>query len=129
MFSQAVDTQQLLVDVQLDIQDGNNKDAKQLADELLASANATRTAIDSMPAWSDGFTTLVAVADVMDLASRAGTEYHAWFADGKEAALRRAKGLRKQNGAAVPDANTLLTGLADKGIFCQGTTLELEAPG
>jgi hypothetical protein len=129
MFGQAVDTQQLLVDVQLDIQDGNNKDAKQLANELLQSANATRSAIDSMPVWSDGFTTLVAVADLMDLASRAGTEYHSWFADGRQAALRRAKDLRKQNGAAVPDANTLLAGLADKGITCQGTPLQLEAPG
>ncbi len=129
MFVHAVDAQQLLVDVQLDIRDGNNKDAKALAAELVQAANAAHDAAGAIPNWSDGFTTLVAVADLMDLAARAGTEYQAWFANGKDAALRRAKDLRSQNGAAVPQANTDLTALAGKGITCQDTPLVLEAPG
>jgi hypothetical protein len=129
MFVQAVDAQQLLVDVQKDIADGNNKDAKALANELTQAANAAHDAAGTIGNWADGFTTLVAVADLMDLAGRAGTEYQAWFADGKQAALRRAKDLRSQNGAAVPQVNTELAGLADKGITCQDTPLVLEAPG
>lgn len=129
MFVQAVDAQQLLVDVQKDIQDGNNKDAKRLANELTAAANSAHDAAGAIPNWSDGFATLVAVADLMDLAGRAGTEYQAWFSDGKQAALRRAKDLRSQNRAAVPQANTDLSELAAKGINCQDTPLVLEGPG
>ncbi len=129
MFTQAVDAQQLLIDVQLDIQDGNTDDAKLLADELTQTANAARDATGTMSDWSDGNATVVAVAGLMDLASRAGTEYQSWFADGKRAALNRAKDLRLQNGGQVPDANTDLAGLAGKGITCQGTPLVLEAPG
>ncbi|MEP7361027.1 MAG: hypothetical protein ABI744_05540 [Chloroflexota bacterium] len=129
MLTQAVDAQQLLVDVQLDIQDGNDKDAKVLAADLTRTANAARDASGTMTDWSDGNPTVVAIASLMDLASRAGTEYQSWFADDKRAALRRAKDLRHQNDAQVPEANADLAALADKGISCQDTPLELEAPG
>lgn len=129
MFTQAVDAQQLLVDVQLDIQDGRSDEAKVLADELTQTANSARDASGTITDWSDGNATVVAIVGLMDLASRAGIEYQSWFADGKQAALRRAKDLRLQNGAQVPDANSDLAALADKGISCQDTPLVLEAPG
>jgi hypothetical protein len=65
----------------------------------------------------------------MDLGARAGTEYHSYFADGKRAALRRARDLRSQNGSQVPTVNTQLATLADLGLSCAGTPLVLEAPG
>jgi hypothetical protein len=129
MFTQAVDAQQLLVDVQRDIQDGNTKDAKQLANELTQTANSAQAAAGTVPDWADGNATVVVIAGLMDLASRAGTEYQAFFSSDKQAALRRAKDLRAQNGQQVPDANTDLAGLADKGLACQDTPLVLEAPG
>ena len=129
MFTQAVDAQQLLVDVQKDIADGNDHDAQLLADELVQSANGSRDAVGSIADWSDGNAAVVAVAGLMDLASRSGTEYQAWFTDGKSGSLRRAKDLRLQNGAAVPDVNTSLAALTDTGLSCQNTPLVLEAPG
>ncbi|MEP7379732.1 MAG: hypothetical protein ABI725_09260 [Chloroflexota bacterium] len=128
MFSQAVDAQQLLVDVQLDIDDGKNHDARLLVDELIQSAGAATDAIATLPDWPDGQPVVVGIAGLMDLASRAGTEYHAWFARGKRAALGRAADLRTENGGQVPEANTHLAALADQGLACQDTPLVLEAP-
>lgn len=128
MFSQAVDAQQLLVDVQLDIDDGKNHDARLLADELVQSAGAATDAIAGLPDWPDGQPAVVGIAGLMDLASRAGTEYHSWFADRKRAALGRAAALRTENGGMVAAVNTDLSELADQGLTCQGTSLVLEAP-
>jgi hypothetical protein len=128
MFAQAIDAQQLLVDVQLDIQDGNNHDARLLADELINSAKGATASIATLPAWTDAQSTVTAIGGLMDLGSRAASEYHAWFADGKAAALRRARDLRTQDGGQVPDVNTDLAALAAKGLACQDTPLVLEAP-
>ena len=129
MFSQAVDAQQLLVDVERAMADGDNHDARLLADELTQSATGAEDAIAAMPEWSDAMTTLIAIAGLMDLGSRAGIEYHAWFADGKRAALRRARDLRTENGTQVPGANQGLADLAEAGLACQIMPLVLEAPG
>jgi hypothetical protein len=72
---------------------------------------------------------VVAIAGLMDLGERAGTEYHAWFANGKKAALRRARALRLENGAQVPGANAGLARLANAGLTCPDVPLVLEAPG
>ncbi|MDL2335161.1 MAG: hypothetical protein QFC55_03920 [Chloroflexota bacterium] len=129
MFSQAVDAQQLLVDVQLDIDDGKNHDARLLAGELIQSAGAATDAITTLPDWPDGQPVVVGIAGLMDLASRAGDEYHSWFADGKRAALGRAQALRSENGGQVAEVNGDLAALADQGLNCQGTSLVLEAAG
>jgi hypothetical protein len=128
MFSQAVDAQQLLVDVQLDINDGKKRAARLLADELIQSAGAATDAIAAMPVWPDGEPAVVGIAGLMDLASRAGTEYHSWFADRKRAALNRAVNLRTENGSQVPAVNTDLAQLADQALTCPDTPLVLEAP-
>lgn len=127
-FSQAVDAQQLLVDVQLDIDDGKNHDARLLTDELIQSAGAATDAIAAMPDWAGGQPVVVGIAGLMDLASRAGTEYHAWFAKGKRAALERATNLRLENGGQVTAVNGDLADLAGMGLSCGAIPLELEAP-
>jgi hypothetical protein len=128
MFARAVDAQQLLVDVERAMAEGENRDARLLADELIASANAAVDAINALPAWSNATATVVAIAGLMDLGERAGAEYHAWFANGRKAALRRARDLRSENGAQVPGANAGLADLADAGLTCQDLRLMLEAP-
>jgi hypothetical protein len=128
MFSQAVDAQQLLVDVQLDIDDGKRRDARLLADELIQSAGAATDAIGALPVWPGGQPAVVGIAGLMDLASRAGTEYHSWFADRKQAALGRAGALRTENGGQVAAVNTDLARLAALGLSCGEVALELEAP-
>jgi hypothetical protein len=129
MFVQAVDAQQLLVDVERALDEGANRDARLLADELIQSASAGVDAVAGMPTWADATATVVAIAGLMDLGKRAGTEYHAWFANDKKAALRRARVLRLENGAQVPAANDGLADLADAGLACQDVPLVLEAPG
>lgn len=129
MFVQAVDAQQLLVDVERALEEGANRDARLLADELIQSAGGAVDAIATLPEWADATATVVAIAGMMDLGERAGTEYHAWFAKDKQAALRRARDLRLENGIQVPAANDGLTDLATAGLTCQDVPLVLEAPG
>jgi hypothetical protein len=128
MFAQAVDAQQLLVDTQLDINDGDNHDAHLLAVELTDSANGATQAIATLPSWPDAQNAVTAIGGLMDLASQAGLAYQSWFTDGKRTSLVRAKGLRTQNGGQVPDANTDLAALAGVGLTCPDTPLVLEAP-
>ena len=129
MFAQAVDAQQLVVDVERAIDEGDNHDARLLADELIVSANGAVDAISTLPEWNGANATVIAIAGLMDLGERSGAEYHAWFANGRKAALRRARDLRTENGTLVPDVNTSLARLADSGLACQDLPLVLEAPG
>jgi hypothetical protein len=129
MFVQAVDAQQLLVDVERALDEGANRDARLLADELIVSAGGATDAIAALPEWSDATATVVAIAGLMDLGERAGEEYHAWFANGKRAALRRARDLRQENGTQVPAANEGLAEVAGAGLACPDWPLVLEAPG
>jgi hypothetical protein len=129
MFVQAVDAQQLLVDVERALDEGANRDARLLADELILSSSAAVDAIAALPDWSGATATVIAIAGLMDLGERAGTEYHAWFANGRKAALRRARDLRLENGTLVLGANDGLADLANAGLTCQDVQLVLEAPG
>lgn len=129
MFGQAVIAQQLLVDVERAMAEGDDHDARLLADELTQTATDTADLIGSLPDWPDGDGAVVGIAGLMDLGARAGTEYHSWFADGKRAALRRARDLRTENGGQVPITNTELAALADLGLTCPDMPLVLEAPG
>ena|SRR5687767_6240661 len=52
VFAQAVDAQQLLVDVERALDEGANRDARLLADELIQSAGAATDAIAVLPDWS-----------------------------------------------------------------------------
>jgi hypothetical protein len=128
MLAMAVDAQQLLVDVQRDIDDGKRHDARLLADELTQVAHEATDLIGALPEWPDGQPAVVAIAGLMDLGARAGAEYHAWFANRKQAALRHARQLRTENGGQVPEANADLAELAAAGLGCGDTPLELEAP-
>lgn len=129
MFRQAVDAQQLVVDVERALAEGANRDARLLAGELVVSARAGVDAIAALPEWSGATATVVAIAGLMDLGERAGTEYQAWFANRRPAALRRARDLRLENGTQVPGANAGLALLADAGLTCPDVPLVLEAPG
>jgi hypothetical protein len=128
MFDEAVIAQQLVVDVERAMAEGNNHDARLLADELAAEASFTTEKLTAMSPWADAETATVGIAALMDLGGRAAGEYHTFFADDKRPALRRARALRTENGAEVPGVNVDLAALADVGLSCPGTPLELEAP-
>ena len=129
MFEQAVIAQQLLVDVERAMAEGDNHDARLLADELVQVATDTTDLIGGLVDWSPAQGAVAGIAGLMDLGARAGTEYHSWFADDRRAALRRARDLRTENGTQVPTTNTELADLADLGLTCPDTPLVLEAPG
>lgn len=128
MFDEAIIAQQLVVDVERAMAEGNTHDARLLADELTLTADHATELLGALPSWPQAESAVVGIAVLMDLGSRAGTEYHSWFNDGKRAALRRARALRGENGSKVPVVNEDLQALADAGLTCPGTSLSLESP-
>lgn len=128
MFDEAIIAQQLVVDVERAMAEGNTHDAQLLADELTLTADHATELLAALPIWPQAESAVVGIAALMDLGSRAGTEYHSWFSDGKRAALRNARALRAENGTKVPVVNEDLQALADAGLSCPGTSLSLEAP-
>jgi hypothetical protein len=128
MFNEAVIAQQLVVDVERAMDEGNNQDARLLADELVLEATAATELLTGMTPWADAESASVGIAALMDLAGRAGNEYHAWFEKGKRSDLRQARALRRENGNEVPAVNSDLEALAEVGLSCPGNELVLEAP-
>ncbi|MEP7158488.1 MAG: hypothetical protein ABI797_03600 [Chloroflexota bacterium] len=128
MFTDAVIAQQLVVDVERALDEDNTRDARLLADELSAVAAHTSELLLALTPWPDAETTSVGIAALMDLGGRAAAEYQTFFAKDRRPALRRARALRQENGAGVPDVNEELAALADMGLTCPGNPLELEAP-
>jgi hypothetical protein len=129
MFNEAVVAQQLIVDIERAMDEDNNRDARLLADELSAEAAYTTELLTGLSPWPDAESVSVGIAALMDLGGRAAGEYHTFFAQDKRPALRRARALRDENGAQVPDVNDELQALADIGLSCPGNPLVLEAPG
>jgi hypothetical protein len=127
-FNEAVVAQQLVVDIERAMDEGDSRDARLLADELVAEAAFTTELLTGLSPWPDAESASVGLAALMDLGGRAGAEYHTFFTQDKRPALRRARALRDENGAEVPDVNQDLAALAEVGLTCAGTPLELEAP-
>jgi hypothetical protein len=128
MFNEAVIAQQLVVDIERALDEGNRHDARLLADELIATANNATELLVALPAWPEADETGTAIAALMDLATQTGNEYHDYFTNDKRAALRRARDLRRQDADQVPPTNEQLGALAELGLACPGTDLLLESP-
>lgn len=128
MFANAIDAQQLIVDVERALSDNARKDAKGLARDLNDSATQATDQIAALPAWSTADQALAEVGKLMDYGTRAAAQYTKYFKDGTKSALRQARSLRRKDGAEVPAANSALTVLADAGLVCPGHALQLESP-
>ena len=96
MFNEAIIAQQLVVDVERAMAEGNTRDARLLADELTLTADHATELLAALSGWPQAESAAVGIAALMDLGSRAGIEYHSWFNDGKRAALRNARALRTE---------------------------------
>ncbi len=128
MLDSAITAQQLIVDVERAISDGATKDAKGLARDLADSAGQTTQLIAALPGWDPAGEALAQISGLMDYDTQAAAKYTAYFKDGTKAALRQARLLRRKDGAAVPQTNTALALLADKGVACPKHALQLESP-
>ncbi len=128
MFAEARIAQELIVDIERALDEGATRDARGLARELRQVAQNATVLIDEIPTWDEAAEALLGVATLLDLGDRAAAEYDVYLAEDLRAALRRARGLRRDNGDAVPETNRALDALVEAGLACPDGPLTLESP-
>lgn len=128
MLTDAIIVQELIVDIERAMEEGDVRDARGLARDLTATAGGTLTLIEQVPEWSGGAQALTAIAALVDAGVQMGPEYEQYLTDESRAALRRARNLRRENARGVPAANEELDSLILGGVTCPGITLHLESP-
>jgi hypothetical protein len=128
MLTEAVIVQELVVDIERAMEEGDVRDARGLARDLTATAAAALALIEQVPEWQGGDQALTAITTLIDLGARMGPEYEQYLTDESRAALRRARNLRGDNRRAVPAANEELDSLILGGVACPDVALRLESP-
>ncbi len=126
VFAEAVLAQELVIDVERALDDGDVRDARGLARELREVTAEVTTLLADLPDWDPGQQATLEVAALIDLGSRSGDAYGTYFVDGSRQALRRARTLRREISKATPGANENLAELEGLGITCEGLALKLE---
>lgn len=128
LMSDAVVAQELVIDVERALAEDAVSDAAGLANELTLIAAHGAEILPGVPAWEPATESLGQVEALLALDAQTGAEYVTYFADNKRAALKRARALASEIEVALPDANAALAGLAELGVSCPGTALQLELP-
>lgn len=126
--TEAVIAQELVIDVERAIDEDADRDAMGLARELALVATGASQLLADLPEWDGGGEVVAGLAALMDLGVRAGAEYETHLDNNRRPPLRRARALRREIGDAVPQVNEQLQALADAGLACPGTPLQLESP-
>jgi hypothetical protein len=126
--TEAIIVQELVVDVERAMEEGDVRDARGLARDLTATASGALALSQQVPEWQGGAQAVGAIATLADLGARMGPEYEQYLTDESRAALRRARNLRGDNRRAVPAANDELDSLTLGGVSCPGVELRLESP-
>ena len=127
LFADAVVAQELVIDVERALDEEDFRDARLLARDLRDITADATTLLADLPAWEPAAQTTTQIANLIDLGTRAGTEYGAYFGADLRA-LRRARNLRREILDRTPAANEALAELAALGIVCEGQPLVLERP-
>ena len=128
MFTEARIAQELLVDIERALDEGDTRDARGLARELRQVAQDATVLIDEIPDWDGSADVLLDIATLLDLGGQAAAEYDTYLGDDSRPALRRARGLGRENAETVPGANSGLEDLTAAGVECPDGRLILESP-
>lgn len=126
LLGETVIAHELVIDVQRALDEGNQRDARLLAQELRDTAAAAQQSLAELADWQPAEDAVLAITTLLDLDARAGEQYGQHFAENSRAALRRARSLRREVAAEVPEANTELASLGQSGLSCPGINLQLE---
>jgi hypothetical protein len=126
VFADAVDAQELVIDIERAIAEENARDARGLARDLRnVTADATAL-LAEVPVWEPGQPATDAIAELIALGAQAGEAYGRGFNDESRDAIRDARRLRRQIANKTPAANEALAELSAAGISCEGYDLKLE---
>ena len=128
LMTDAVVAQELLVDIERAMGEDALRDARLLAHELSLIATHAGELVPDVPDWQPAQDALADLATLMELDAQAAAEYLTYFQNERRPALRRARAARDEVASQLPGANDNLQVLADLGISCPGTPLQLESP-
>jgi hypothetical protein len=127
VFADAVDGQQLVIDVERAIGEENFRDARGLARDLREVSADGTTLLADVPEWDQGKPALDSITELIALHVQAGDAYGSALGNNPPRnALRDARRLRRQIGTKTPAVNDALADLAALGIACEGYDLQLE---
>jgi len=127
VFADAVDGQQLVIDVERAVGEENFRDARGLARDLREVSADGTTLLADVPAWDEGKPAVDAITELIALHVQAGDAYGSALGNNPPRnALRDARRIRKQVGTKTPPANAALADLAALGIACEGYDMHLE---
>jgi hypothetical protein len=126
VFADVQVAQELVNDVQRALDEEAIRDARALATELRDITADAATLMADLPDWDPAADANLEISAMIDLGSRAGTEYGDYFTTEERGALRRARNLRRDIANNTPATNVRLGELAELGISCEGLELRLE---
>ena len=107
------------------IDEENPRDARGLARDLRDIAADAQGLMDGLPEWEDSGDVRSEITGLIDLYTRAATQYLAFYNE-EAPNLRRARDLRRQIARATPGANEAFAELETLGIACDDQPLAIE---
>jgi hypothetical protein len=117
---------ELVIDIERAIGEDARDDARGLTAELAEVAPIAAAEIERLRDWEPALELKTSLTELVELELAVAAAYQTWFDEGGRPLLRDARRARNQVGRAVPQVNEQLGALADLGLSCPGTTLELE---
>jgi hypothetical protein len=126
ILADAVVAQELVIDIERAVNEENVRDARGLTRDLRDIAADATALLGQVPAWDTGAPAVERLRVMTDLATRAAEQYLVAFEEESSGALRRARGLRRDIGRETPATNEALANIAEIGISCEGTQMQLE---
>jgi hypothetical protein len=118
--------QELVIDIERALNDEAVRDARGLTRELRDITADASGLLAQVPAWDTGADAIQRLGVMVDLGSRAGEQYDIALDQQSASALRRARSLRREIGRETAATNEALANIANVGIACEGTAMQLE---
>jgi hypothetical protein len=126
ILADAVVAQELVIDIERALNEEALRDARGLTGELRDITADAIGLLNQVPAWDTGADVIQRLSVMVDLGSKAAEQYDIAFDQQSSSALRRARGFRRDIGHETQATNEALTNIANVGIACEGTKMQLE---
>jgi hypothetical protein len=126
ILADAVVAQELVIDIERALNEEALRDARGLTGELRDITADAIGLLTQVPAWDMGADVIQRLSVMVDLGSKAAEQYDIAFDQQSSSALRRARAFRRDIGRETQATNDALANIANVGIACEGTKMQLE---
>ena len=127
ILADAVVAQELVIDIERAINEEAVRDARALTRELRDITADAIGLLAQVPEWDTGAQAIQRLGLMVDLGSKAAEQYDVAFDQQSASAIRRARAFRRDIERETAATNEALTNIANVGISCEGTQMQLEA--